>query len=130
MIAVLLLVVLSGCDSAAVQTDGLSLNVIDQAGVGWVVHRSDTGDSWDIEGSWHKKFRCYSDRCESTFLAEPAVEPPAGCRGWKKEVEEFRITNDYHRNETWELDEYDLQPIPRGCVGKSKLKKIRAKYSL
>lgn len=125
------LLIMLGCDSGAIQRDGNDLTVINQTTVDWLLTRSDTDDTWNITGDSKRIFlRCYeSSGCESTFLAKPAISPPDGCGGWEKDVRTVRIPNDYHRTTQWRLDEYDLQPLPRGCVGKNTLAKVRAQFA-
>lgn len=128
----LLLFLGSGCDSGVIQRDGLDLTVINQTTVGWQLERTDTGDSWSINGdSWNKLFRCYdNDNCESTFLAKPTAIPPEGCEGWEKEARSIHIPKDRRRTQRWELSEYDLEPLPRGCVNQKTLRNIRKKYGI
>lgn len=125
-----LFLLLGGCDSGVIQRDGLDLTVINQTTVDWQLKRTDTGETWSINGdSWNKLFRCYdSNNCESTFLAKPKAAPPEGCEGWKKEARSIHIPEDRRRTQRWGINEYDLQPLPRGCVDQKSLRKIRKQY--
>jgi hypothetical protein len=127
-IAVLVLLIPSfGCDSGTVQRNGLDLTVLKQTPVDLILSRTDTGDTWSItDDYWNKLFRCYdSDGCQSIFVVKPAAVPPDGCQGWKKESRIIYIPDNRRRTQKWEINEFDIEPLPRGCADKSTIKNLQ-----